>query len=101
MLFACSSSTRTGKIQIRGKMQGDARARFESVTEISRLRDKARGSNFSTRKTGRSADWLSSESLLETRVCSGHLQAASDTAQECVQDIAPLSPAPTVFRQLQ
>lgn len=80
---------------------GRPHARLESITEISRHRDKARGSNFSTRKTGHSTGCLSSESLLETKVCPGHLQAASDAAQECVQDIAPLSLAPTVLRQLR
>lgn len=80
-------------------MQADAHAGFESVTEISRHRDRARGSNFSTRKTGCSTGWLSSESLLETRVCPGHPYAAKDAAQECIWDISPLSPAPTVLRQ--
>lgn len=101
MLFACSSSpSGLAKSKHRGKTQADAHVQFESLTKISKLRDKARGSNFSTRKTGHSAGWLSSESLLETTVCPGHLQAANDAAQECVQDIAPLSSAPTVLRQL-
>lgn len=69
MLFACSSSPSArscsppglAKAKRGGKMQADAHAGFESVTEISRHRDRARGSNFSTRKTGCSTGWLSSE----------------------------------------
>lgn len=61
MLFACSSSASgLAKSKHREKIQADAHAQFESVTEISNLRDKASGSNFSTRKAGHSTGWLSS-----------------------------------------
>lgn len=70
MLFACSSSP-SGLAKSKHE---DVYAWLENVTEISEHRNKARGSNFSTRKTGHSTGWLFSESLLETRVCPGHLQ---------------------------
>lgn len=70
MLFACSSSP-SGLAKSKHE---DVYAWLENVTEISEHRNKARGSNFSTRKTGHSTGWLFSESLLETRVWPGHLQ---------------------------
>lgn len=88
MLFACGFSlSGLAKSKHGGKTQADAHAPFERAAEISKLRDRARGSDFSARRTGHGTGWLSSESLLETRVSPGHLQAASDAAQECVQDI--------------
>lgn len=67
----------------------DVYAWLENVTEISEHRNKARGSNFSTRKTGHSTGWLFSESLLETRVCPGHLQELRTLPRNVYRTLLP------------
>lgn len=101
MLFACSSSP-SGLAKSKHE---DVYAGLENVTEISKHRNKARGSKFSTRKTGHSTGWLFSESSWRQGsvqvTCKSWGHCPGMCTEHCCLHTCPRCPHTALVRQNQ